>query len=284
MLTRFDVSRLRCPTDRTALHHEGPSGPWIEAGELVCEHAHRWPVADGFAKLYVESEVAGNDRLLRHFYDGAPSLHDAAVWALLPALQFSGEAALRDAYMPHLELAALETEVPPDRPIRILETGIGAGANLPLLARDLPPRRDVELWGMDLSVGMLRQCVKRLKRAGRSDVRLVLADAHALPFPDDSFDRCFHVGGIGNFRDVRTALAEMARVARPGTPIVAVDEQLDPSRRFGLFQRLAFRAVTFYDRDPHAPVEHVPEAARDVVSEQVAPFFYSMRFRVGPTG
>ncbi len=283
MLTREDVPRLRCPTDRTVLHHEGRGGPWIDAGELVCEHGHRWPVAGGFARLYLEAEVTGNDKLLRYFYDGAPFLHDAAVWVLLPALQFSGETALRDAYMPHLELAALAEEVPADRPIRVLETGIGAGANLPLLARDLPARREVELWGMDLSVGMLRQCAKRLRRAGRSDVRLLLADAHALPFPDDYFDRCFHVGGIGNFRDVGTALAEMARVARPGTPIVAVDEQLDANRRFGLYQRLAFRAVTFYDRDPHCPVEHLPADAHDVLAEQIAPFFYSMRFRVGPS-
>lgn len=284
MLARTDVVHLRCPTDRAPLQHAGPDGHWIEAGELVCAHGHRWPIRDRLARLYVEDEVTGNDKLLRYFYDGVPFLHDAAVLLLLPTLQLqpsANEENFRASYLPRLELARLAQEVPPERPIRILETGIGCGANLPYLARDLPPRRDVELWGMDLSTGMLRQCRKRLERAGRRDVRLIAADAHALPFPDAFFDRCFHVGGIGNFRDVGTALAEMARVARPGTPIVAVDEQLDRSRRYDWFRRLAFRAVTFYDDDPHCPVEHLPPQAHDVLEEQIQPFFYSLRYRVG---
>ncbi len=279
MLAFSDLSTLRCPTDRTPLRYEGPDTRWITRGELVCERGHRWPWVDGFARLYVEDEVTGNDKLLRRFYDGVPSLHDAAVKVLLPLFQFGSEESFRDAYLPRLELAALSAEVPPDRPIRILETGIGCGANLPLLARELPARRDLELWGMDLSEGMLRQCVKRLAPAGRQDVRLLVADAHALPFPDDYFDRCFHVGGMGNFRDPATALAEMARVARPGTPIVAVDEQLDPERRFGLYRRATFWLVTFYDRRPHAPIEHLPAGAYDVLVEQAAAFFYTLRFR-----
>jgi hypothetical protein len=76
------------------------------------------------------------------------------------------------------------------------------------------------------------------------------------------------------------ALAEMARVARPGTPIVVVDEQLDPGRLHGRFHRAMFRAVTFYDRHPHCPREHLPPGATAVVEEQVSRFFYCLTFEM----
>src|SRR5262249_43335820 len=156
----------------------------------------------------------------------------------------SGADALRDGYMPRLELGALRRGRN-GRPPRILEVGVGTGANLPLLERDLPRRLDVELWGCDLSDGMLAQCQRRLATHRGRTLRLLVADAHALPFPDRSFDRVFHVGGIAGYHDPKRALAEMARVAVPGTPIVVVDEQLDPGQRHGLYYRLMFRALTF---------------------------------------
>jgi ubiquinone/menaquinone biosynthesis C-methylase UbiE len=128
---------------------------------------------------------------------------------------------------------------------------------------------------------MLAQCRARLARHTGRPLRLLLADAHALPFRDATFDRVFHVGGIAAYRDPRVGLAEMARVARPGTPIVVVDEQLDPGRRHGLYHRLAFRALTFYDRAPASPTALLPPDATDVVDEQVTRFYYCLTFRAG---
>ena len=59
------------------------------------------------------------------------------------------------------------------------------------------------------------------------------------------------------------ALAELARVAKPGTPVVVSDEQLqagitDP------YRRAMFALVTFYDDDPRSPVDLVPPGAVDV--------------------
>jgi ubiquinone/menaquinone biosynthesis C-methylase UbiE len=125
---------------------------------------------------------------------------------------------------------------------------------------------------------MLSQCRRRLAREKRR-VRLVHADAHALPFPDAFFDRVFHVGGIATYRDTARALAEMARVARPRTPIVVVDEQLDARGSHSLLRRLAFSAITFYDPAPHAPRECLPPTACDVLEEQVSAFYYCLRFR-----
>jgi ubiquinone/menaquinone biosynthesis C-methylase UbiE len=121
-------------------------------------------------------------------------------------------------------------------------------------------------------------------RAKREELpRLVMADAHALPFADHFFDRVFHVGALGSYRDPARALAEMARVAVPGSPIVAVDEQLDPARADNLLARAFFRLVTFYEARPHCPVEALPEGATDVLEEQLSRFFYCLRFRMPVT-
>src|SRR6185436_7264430 len=110
-------------------------------------------------------------------------------------LQGASETETRDGHMRRLRLGALRRGTDGRVP-RILEVGVGSGGNLPWLERDLPRGREVELWGIDLSEQMLARCRSRLAEPGTRPVRLVLADGHALPFPDASFDRVYNVGGI----------------------------------------------------------------------------------------
>jgi ubiquinone/menaquinone biosynthesis C-methylase UbiE/alkylhydroperoxidase/carboxymuconolactone decarboxylase family protein YurZ/uncharacterized protein YbaR (Trm112 family) len=289
-----DVAALACPICREPLEFRSWGSPApafgarapdeIESGRLVCRGCGRkWPVQAGLAHLYDEAEVRGLDYLLRFVYDRIAPLHDAAVRFVLPVLQLSSARTTRDGYMRRLDLGSLEPREK-GAALRILEVGVGAGANLPLIERDLPKDLDVEVWGVDLSEGMIEQCRRRLARHSGRRVRLLLADAHALPFPDASFDRVFHVGGIAGYRDPRKGLAEMARVARPGTPIVVVDEQLDPRESRCLYHQLLFRAITLYDPAPHAPREHLPPEATGVVEEQVSRFYYCLTFRMPPAG
>jgi ubiquinone/menaquinone biosynthesis C-methylase UbiE/uncharacterized protein YbaR (Trm112 family) len=290
-----DVTQLVCPACRGALSFaagaggRGMTSGALERGTLGCGGCGAiWPVEDGMPRLYREAEVRGTDRLLRTIYDGLPWLHDPLTTALFPVLQRTSEAAVREQILARVDLGALGA--PAGRPLRILEVGVGAGANLPLVRRELLRRAEVgalgavEIWGLDLSRGMLAACRALALRHGYDELRLILGDAHALPFGDGGFDRVFHVGGIGGYRDPGRALAEMARVAVPGTPIVVVDEQLDPGRRHGLVHRALFRALTFYDRDPHCPREFLPPGAYDVLEEQVSRYYYCLTFRQGRRG
>lgn len=279
---RFDdLEQLRCPDCRGRLAFEGAeAGGRLEAGTLRCAGcAATWPVREGLPRLYREETVRGTDRLMRYIYDNLWPLHDPAVHWLLPVLGGGTERQLREGYMPRIGLQDLQPRAD-GRPLRILEVSVGAGANLALVRRDLPAGLPFEFWGCDLSRGMLRDTERKLPRAGLGDVRLLMCDAHALPFPDASFDRVFHVGGIGGFRDPGRALREMARVAVPGTPIVVVDENLDPAARRNPYYFAMFRAITFYDRDPHCPRECLPDGAIDVTVEQVTRYYYSMTFRM----
>lgn len=277
-----DVVRLRCPEGGGLLRFEGQApGGWLQDGQLArADGGPPWPVRRGLPWLYRDAQVRGTDRLMRHIYDRLPRLHDPVVKYTLPLFQSGGtEAQLRDGYMRRLELAALRPR-PDGAPVRILEVGVGAGANIALLYRDLPPGLPVELWGLDLSAGMISVARRKLRRHPEHHVRLLAGDAHRLPFPDASFDRAFHVGGIGGFHDPAAALAELGRVAVPGSPIVVVDERLDPAGRHRLGHRLAFRAITFYDDDPRAPTDELPAAAVDVCDEQISRFYYCLRYRM----
>jgi ubiquinone/menaquinone biosynthesis C-methylase UbiE/uncharacterized protein YbaR (Trm112 family) len=276
-MTREEVSQLACPICRgvLVLSNETLAG----SGGVRCHRcAARWPIRDGIPSFVDDDAVQGVERFILGIYDWLAPLHDPAVDFLLPLLQGSSAAAARERYLRRLELGRLATEVS-GRAARILEVGVGSGGNLPFLERQLPPHLNVDLWGLDFSAGMLAQCRRRLALGRGRVMRLLHADAHALPFPDASFDRVFHVGGIASYRDPACALAEMARVARPQTPIVVVDEQLDPATAHGLLRRLAFRAITFYDPAPHAPREHLPPGAVDVIEEQVSRFYYCLTFR-----
>lgn len=267
------VERLVCPVCRGRLELRGTGLVGVDCG---C----RWPIHNGLPRLYREEWIGGTDRLMRVFYDGLPALHDPAVRYLLPLLGGGSEDDLRARYLHRLELDGLSAERVEGRPLRILEVSIGGGANLPLILAALASAPAVEYWGLDLAAGMLRVCRRAIARRGDRNVFLVQGDAHRLPFRDHDFDRVFHVGGIGGFVDPAGALAELARVARPGTPIVVVDEQLDSRRRNSLYHRAMFRLLTFYDSDPHAPVPELPVGAVDVLEEQISRFYYSVRFRM----
>ncbi len=68
----------------------------------------------------------------------------------------------------------------------------------------------------DFSIGMLRAGARR-------EVPKVAADALALPFRDGSFDAVTISFGLRNVADPDRALAELARVTRPGGRIVVCE-------------------------------------------------------------
>lgn len=280
-----EIDRLACPRCHGKLHFVGTVlHGHVDRGQLPCGRCgSAWRVEDGMCHLYVEDKVEGTDRMMRFIYNYFSVFHDMSVATLLPLFQVGSanitESAFRNGYMPRMDLKSLKPRSD-GQPVRILEVGIGTGANLRYVRHDLPARLPVEIWGVDLSPGMLAVLRRKLRRQCDTEVRLMMADAHALPFPDHSFDRVFHVGGINGFRDAKQALAEMARVAIPGTPIVVADEQLDTSQHPNLYHQAMFKMVTWYDNNPHAPVDALPEKAQDVHVDQLSLFLYSLAFRM----
>jgi ubiquinone/menaquinone biosynthesis C-methylase UbiE len=98
----------------------------------------------------------------------------------------------------------------------VLEVAIGTGLNLASY------RDDVELTGIDWSDAMLDIARDRAAQLGRTP-KLQQADAHQLPFGDGSFDTVVCTFGLCAIPDHTRAIAEMARVLRPGGCLILVD-------------------------------------------------------------
>ena len=75
--------------------------------------------------------------------------------------------------------------------------------------------------GLDLTPAMLERA--RLDAGGRANVRFVPGDAAALPWADGAFDGAVTRFSLHHLEDPGRALAEMARVVRPGGTVAVAD-------------------------------------------------------------
>lgn len=99
---------------------------------------------------------------------------------------------------------------------RTLEVAVGTGRSFEFYGAD------VELTGLDLSPAMLRLARTRAADLGLS-VDLRVGDAEKLPFDDASFDTVVCALGLCSIPRPDVAVAEMARVLRPGGTLLLLD-------------------------------------------------------------
>ncbi len=85
-------------------------------------------------------------------------------------------------------------------------------------------RRGQAVVGIDASAGMLALGRRKVERAGLAAmVSLVQGDVMALPLPAGSADAVGNAFLLRNLPDLRSALAEMARVVRPGGHLACLE-------------------------------------------------------------
>jgi len=99
---------------------------------------------------------------------------------------------------------------------RVLDVGCGPGDLLRGMARQQPAWG--ALLGFDLSPGMAHRAAEL---AGGLPVRFFVGDAQALPFPDAWFDLVMARHVLPYVPDIDRAVAEAARVLRPGDRFLA---------------------------------------------------------------
>lgn len=96
---------------------------------------------------------------------------------------------------------------------RVLDVPCGGGVAL----RGVRPRQGLDYVAVDVSEAMLRRTREAAHERGVGDqVTTRRADVTALPYADGHFDRVLSLTGLHCFGDPAAAVAEMARVLRPG--------------------------------------------------------------------
>ena len=191
-------------------------------GRETCPGCGRfYPESNGI--LAMHDPLVGRNRIAADFYDG-PGWIKFRKWERMFLKVQGGEARARWQILRHLTTTPFA---------RVLEVGIGEGANLRLLPEDWTA------FGVDIARSPLEECLGRFPAmAGR----LARAEAEALPFDDGTFDACWTLGGFNYFRDHDAALREMRRVTRPGGIIVAADE-IPNLHRYGIGHLVGIKSI-----------------------------------------
>lgn len=99
---------------------------------------------------------------------------------------------------------------------KVLEVGVGTGANMPFFPRE------AEITGIDLSDGMLAQARSRAAREG-VQVELLEMDAQDLRFPPGTFDYAASTCVFCSVPDPVLGLREVRRVLKPGGRLVMLE-------------------------------------------------------------
>jgi ubiquinone/menaquinone biosynthesis C-methylase UbiE len=126
---------------------------------------------------------------------------------------FESDKEHEDASSPWYQL--VREQIGSVRDLRVLEVACGRGGFVRELAR-----AGAQVTGCDFSIAALQVGQAKLRPMnGAARASLIQGDAQSLPFASESFDLIVSCETIEHVPDVRSALSEMWRVARPGAKL-----------------------------------------------------------------
>jgi ubiquinone/menaquinone biosynthesis C-methylase UbiE len=206
----------------------------------------KYPIEQGIIKILRDDEVLGRNARYQKLYDSIARWYSffqrIGHWLFL-----SKEAETERDFLKKLNIVSDNC---------VLEVSVGTGDNL----RAMP--EGITFYGLDISLGMLKQCAKKKARYNFPIV-LVHGMAEKLPFADNSFDAVFHIGGINFFTDKKQAINEMFRVAKPGAMVIIADATEELAKKG---EKIPFTRKFFSNRDEVIvpPLDLIPNSAHDV--------------------
>jgi ubiquinone/menaquinone biosynthesis C-methylase UbiE len=257
---------LACPSCHGALSLQGMHDDPIRTGSLLCAGCSRSFAVRNAIPFFIEpEELSGANHRFARLYDWFSWGYRAFSKIAFAYIGMKEETARRE----------ITDRLEPRRG-RVLEVSIGPGVNLPYMVG----RPDVgEIFGVDISFGQLQRCQAYLRKKDW-DAELFLGNAEQLPFQDNTFESVFHVGGINFFNDKTAAIAEMIRVAKPGTRILICDETEKGARAYERFLPSFKRTVGKQREAVAAPAALVPPEMLDLqVSDVWKGWMYCLEFR-----
>ena len=125
---------------------------------------------------------------------------------------------------------------------QILDVACGTGDSTIAIAKVAGPGSIIT--GTDISEGMMALVMEKAAHEGVHDrIRLKVADAEAMPFPDGSFHRVTCAFGIRNFEHKELGLKEFHRVLKPGGKAVILELSVPENKTARWFYDLYFMHI-----------------------------------------
>jgi len=201
-----EVGIYACPVCKRPLRQE--------EGLLRCPACSQaYPIREGIPEFILEELSQSQDPVLRRmrFIDRMAGIYETRLWYPIVLNVYGG------FHSPSLaQLISTVSQKVQSAKGRVLDIACGPGT---FGRRIASPSKEV--FGIDVSRGMLRQGAAYAAKEGISNVHFARARVEALPFEDGLFDATLCCGSLHLFGDTVMALREMARVMKPGA-ILAV--------------------------------------------------------------
>jgi len=172
-------------------------------------------------------------------------------------------------------LARLRDLTRPKRDWRVLDVSTGAGHTALAFAP-----RVAHVIASDLTPEMLATAQRLAAELGIANIEFKPADAQALPFEDNTFDLVTNRLALHHYADAHKAVAEMARVCKPGGIVALTDNVVPPDKQtagyINHFEKLrdpshnwAYPIVRLeaYFGDAKLQVEHTEEFKKEMEFE-----------------
>lgn len=260
------LNLLACPICHGSLKFDGKEGVTLLSGTLICSTCEMvYPIENGIPHFIQSEQLTGSNHRFARAYDWSSWGYRAfskIAFSYIGMREETGRREITDRLEPHGG--------------KVLEVSIGPGVNLPYLMN----RPDVgEVFGLDISLGQLRNCQRYVAKKGWS-VDLILGNGEQLPFKDEAFEGVFHVGGINFFNDKQSAIKEMIRVAKSGTRILIADETERGAQGYEKFIPGFKHSFNGKRSKISAPIDLVPKEMLGArVVEAWKGWFYCVEFR-----
>jgi len=195
-----------CPVCKRLLHQE--------EGVLRCRTCSQaYPIREGIPDFILEELSRSADPVLRRmrFIDRMARIYETRLWYPIVLNVYGG------FHSPSLaQLVSTVSQKVQATQGRVLDIACGPGT---FGRRIASPSKEV--FGIDVSMGMLRQGAAYTAKERIHNVHFARARVEALPFENDLFDATLCCGSLHLFANTVIALREMARVMKPGA-ILAV--------------------------------------------------------------
>ena len=190
-----------CPACKRLLHQE--------ERVLRCPSCSQaYPIRDGIPDFIGEELSQSKDAVLRRmrFIDRMARIYETKLWYPIVLNIYGG------FHSPSLaKLVSTVSQKVESTQGRVLDIACGPGTYGRRIAS---PSKEV--FGIDVSMGMLRQGAVYTAEEGIPNVHFARARVEALPFEPGLFDAVLCCGSLHLFADTVIALREIARVIKPG--------------------------------------------------------------------
>lgn len=170
---------------------------------------------------------------------------------------FNKQAKMYDKKRMKQELGDLRARLLSGARGRVLELGVGAGANFPYY------RPDVELTAVDFSPAMIEKALAANDLHYGLHVSFIVGDVEELSLPEQSFDTVVSTLSLCAYRNPDKVLINLSRWCKPEGQVLLIEHGLSASKAISFAQRmldpLAYRLVgCHHNRDIRGLVQAAP--------------------------